>query len=451
MSDVATSVALDKRAGNTARWALAFVIGGLLLNLGFNLLVASYGLGAPHDSQLFGHPFNSFLYDANDRFGDTLKMALTYPGPEVHPADPRWGLNGRLAAFEHHVGLLRGTQINHFHMLPLSTLIGLGLRAAMSAMDPGWLLVIVLGGMAATLAAVVGTAAPKGESRLLLIILALICYPALFAFDRGHLFSLICASAVMAATFRCLRDRRVDWVTILLFAIALNIRPNAGLLPLGLFLCRKGVRFHDLIKIGFASLIIFLFGMLIAHQIYPPYSFESLREGLRDYSTIYVSGSGGQNYNSSLFGAIRGLYGYHRFTIVVPLLVQLAVLTGLALACWRQRVPDAVFMFLLLSAYVLGGQVLLDYHLIVFVMPLVLLALNPLEDRTNARIVMIGCCLLLIPKNYISHVTEGRADWTFQVIFNPLIMLLTSMFLLYRLFRFPTSQVALGGRSEVTT
>jgi hypothetical protein len=202
------------QGSGVARVALALVVAATVANLAFNLWLGSQGLGAPFNSSLFGHPFNSFLYEPRDRFADLLKMAMGYPGAPIHAADPRWGLEYRLGLFERQLAAFEGTPMNHFHMLPLATLMGLALRAGLTLVDPGWLVVLVLGTAAVALAAVVARASPAGASRIWFALLALVSYPALFAFDRGHVFALTCGISLIAATVRSVRMGKADWVAI---------------------------------------------------------------------------------------------------------------------------------------------------------------------------------------------------------------------------------------------
>lgn len=424
------------RQGSRVAWiALAIIIAGTIANLAFNLYVASKGYGRPWNSSLFGHPFNTFLFEPRDRFADTLKMAMGYPGPPIHPTDPAWGLGEKLKLFQHNIDKLRGSGIDQFHMLPLSTLIGVGLRQAISVADPALVLLLALTTAAGLLAWAAASAVPKGPARLWFAALALLSYPTIFAIDRGHLFSLICAASLIAATARCLRQRRSDALTILLWAAAVNIRPTVGMIPFALFVCGRGVRFRDMVILGAASLGMFAVLMAAAHAVFPAYGFARLLRGLHDYSTVYVEGGLGQAYNNSLLGALRGLYGYHDWTVVVPPLVALSLAAAACiLARWR-GIPDAVLIYLLLASYVLGEQVLVDYHLTVMLLPLLLLAGREQTDPELGRIVLAGCCLVMIPKSYLFHATDGVPDWSFQVVLNPLILLLVSFLLFYVILR----------------
>jgi hypothetical protein len=426
----------DRPRRSVGFWALVLVIGGLIANLGFNLYLGSRGLGAPFNSTLFGHEFNTFLYEPRDRFADLLKMAMSYPGGAIQPVDPWWGLDARLDLFRRQLVKFEGTPLNHFHMLPLSTLAGLTFRASLSVVHPGLLVVIAIGTAAAALAVVVSQAAPKGLSRLWFGMLALACYPALFAFDRGHMFALTCGICLIAAIARTFRLRHPDWLTMLFFTVAINIRPHAALIPLAFFLFSLRWRFRDLAVLGIGCGGLFLICMAIANAIYPAYDFASFLKGLDDYSKLHFVRDFGQAYNSSLFGALRALFGFSQWTYAIPLYVVL----GLVVATWAMvkrspsPPPPAVLVYLALAGYALGSQVFLDYHLLVFLAPLVLLARDGAGGRAMRRTVMIGCCLVLMPKNFIYHSAGGVADWSWQVVFNPAILLITSAYLLSRGF-----------------
>jgi hypothetical protein len=406
---------------------LRIVAAGLMLNLLFNVMMAARG---------FPYPYNWFLGDPRDWLADFLKMGMSYPGDPVHRSGAPWYLQERLDQYQWQIERLRGTPLNHFHMLPLSTLMGLLIRQALSIADAGWVLVLVLGSVVALLTAVVTRAVPAGRGRIAMGVVTIIAYPVLFAIDRGHLFSLVCGTALVAGTLRSLKLGRADAVSILLFAVALNIRPNAGLIPLALFLFRRGWRFRDMVALGLATVALFLAALGTAHAIYPEYHLASWLKGLSDYSKLYIVRDFGQSFNSSLFGALRALFGFQPWAYTVPLYVALGMFLATCMLAWRNALPDVALIFLTLSAYALGSQVFGDYHLIVFLIPVVMLAAGAKVDSATTRAILVASCLMLIPKNYIFQVDdEGMLEWSWQVVINPLILLRFSVPLLWRGFR----------------
>lgn len=411
-------------AGRILRLSFAVVAFGLAANLLFNLLMSARG---------FGYPYDNFMADPVDRFADFLKVALGYAGPAVHSLDPGWGLDRNMALFHRQVASYAGTPINHYHMLPTSTLIAIGLRQMIAAVDPGWALVITFGTMLAVLAGVAAGTAPLSRDRGWMAATALIAYPTVFAVDRGHLYSLICGTALIAGAWRSLKLGRGDWTSVLLFALALNIRPNAALIPLALFLFRKGWTVADGLKLAVATIAIFAGGMFLAHLLYPAYSLAAFRGGLDDYSKLYLIREFGQAFNSSLFGALRALFGFSAWTFLLPIGIAVGLFVAGCATAWRRPVPDAAMMFVVLSAYALGSQVFGDYHLVPFLLPIALVARGAGGDRVLGWTIFAASCAVLIPKNYIFHLRPDGPDWSWQVVINPVTLLVASVIVLVRL------------------
>ena len=418
--------------------ALGAIASAVAANLLFNLAMAGRG-----------HPYSGFLGPPADRWGDLLKMAMGFPGPQLHPAS--WAeLSDRIALFQRQTDHFEGTPLNHFHMLPLSTLAGLAIRQLLAVADPGWAAVLCLGSVVAILVAVVAREAPA-RSKWAFALLALIAYPTLFAIDRGHLFSLSCGIALLSATLRSLRLGRPDWIAILLFAVALNIRPNAGLIPLSLFLFRRGWTFRDLVMLGFATIAVFATGMMAASAFYPDYNLASLLKGLSDYSKLHVVRDFGQAYNSSLFGAFHALFGYQYWAYALTIWTAAGILAASCLAVWRRDIPDSSAVFLALSCVLFATPVNADYHLIVFLAPLVLLAREAGRLDRSGWAVLVGCCFLLAPKNYLFHEAPGEATWSWQVVANPAVTLAVCLFLLWNAIRAVPSEETAANEAFTAT
>src|SRR5438270_4647864 len=221
------------RAAVVARTMFWIVLGFVLANLLFNAVANGFHAG---------YPYSSFLAQPNDRFADFFKLAFSYPGAPIHPAASFWRVNDLLMHHMAEVKLYEGTNVNHFHEPPVATLLALGARRLMSLVDPMLLFLGLLAAAFAVLFATVLRVSPAGRPGAAFATATILSYPALLAIDRGHFFSLICASLMVAATFRTLRGKADGW-TILMFAVAVNLRPNMGIVPFGLFLGRQGLSF----------------------------------------------------------------------------------------------------------------------------------------------------------------------------------------------------------------
>lgn len=396
--------------------ALIIVAGLALANLLFNAFATAAGAG---------YPYTSFLFRPNDRFADFFKLAFSYPGPSVHPAASWWGLDDLLAHHMADVKRFEGTDVNHFHVPPVPTLFALGARASLPWIDPVALFLSLLATALGALFTIVLRGSPPGRAGVAFATVALLSYPTLFAIDRGHFFSLICAMLLIAATFRTLRDDRADGWTILMFAIAVNIRPNAGVIPFALFLGRRDFSLKAIVLLGLASLGLFVATLATVHQLYPAYSLDSFLSGLRDYGKAYAGGDIGYPNGSSLYGMLRAPFGYAPWMLAPPFLVGGLLLAAAILESRQGVVRPVECLFLTLSAYALGSHIFADYHLLAFMIPLVLVAREGVPLDRSGWAIALASALVLGPKNFIFEIHDNIA-WSWQVIANPLILLVAS-------------------------
>ena len=422
------------RASLVARATLWIVLGLVLANLLFNAIAASSGAG---------YPYTSFLSLPGDRFADFFKLAFSYPGPPIHPAAGTWGINDLLAHHVAEVKLYEGTNVNHFHEPPLPTLFAVSARGLMSVADPMLLFVGLLVAAFVALFATVLRFSPEGRPGAAFATAAILSYPALLAIDRGHFFSLIGVSLIIAATFRTLRGRADGW-TILMFAIAVNLRPNMGIVPLVLFLGKQGLSFRNMVALGAAVVALFAGTMAVVHQVYPEYSYASFLKGLGQYGMAYAGGDNGYANGSSLYGMIRAPLGYAWWMPFIPFIVAAVLVAPVILESREGRLRQSEVIFLTLSAYVFGSHVFADYHLLAFIIPLVLVAREDGRMDASAWTIVLASSLMLAPKNFIFEF-HGNTAWSWQVVANPLTLIAASAIMLWASWR----RNALKGRSAI--
>ncbi len=430
----------DDTGWSVARTALFIVVGAVMANLLFNVLATMLGAG---------FPYSTFVFTPDDRYGDFFKLTFSYPGAPVHPSPAHWGMGDLFAAFEAQKVAAAGTPHNHFHLPPLATLLALLWRLVMQWVDP---VLLFLGLLSAGLAALFYTVvhlAPSGRSAPAFGTIAILCYPALLLVDRGHFFSLITGTLLIAATLRVLRDDKADFWSILMFAIALNFRPNAGIIPLALFLCRRALGVRDMLVLCATVFGLFGASLVAAHQLYPAYDLAAFRAGLRDYAGLYIVNDFGQAYGSSLFGGLRAVFGYGPLTYSLPIFVAAALFAATIIGSWRGllRVPEV--LYLVLATYALGSQAFADYHLLVFIIPLMLVARERANGDWSDWAILIACSFVLAPKNYIFHPSTGTIPWSWQIVANPIILLAASIFVLARAWRRQSSTADKADRREL--
>jgi hypothetical protein len=414
----------NDRASVVANLALWIVLGLVLANLLFNV-------GASADGA--SYPYTSFLALPGDRFADFFKLAFSYPGAPIHPAAGFWHVNDLLAHHMAEVKLYEGTNVNHFHEPPVPTLFAVTARWLMTLIDPVVLFLTLLIAAFAALFATVLRVAPAGRTGTAFATVIVLSYPALLAIDRGHFFSLICASLMIAATFRTLRGKADGW-TILMFAIAVNLRPNMGIVPFVLLLGMQGLSFRNAIWLGLSIVAVFVGTMAVVHQVYPAYSYDSFLKGVGQYGMAYAGGENGYANGSSLYGMIRAPLGYAWWMPFVPFIVMAGLLAPTILEARQGRLRKSECLFLTLCAYVFGSHVFADYHLLGFIIPLILITGEDGPMDASAWTIVLASSLMLAPKNYVFGFHGGTA-WSWQVIANPAILLSASVVVLWMALR----------------
>lgn len=410
-----------------ATLALALVALALLANIAFNVIMAAQGKA---------YPYTYFMFMPEDRWADFFKLIFTYPGDPVHPPYAHWSVQAHIddmAAFAYEY---RGSYLNPDHLPPLSTLIALVGRKAFTLADP---FVLFLGFFAIGVPAL-GWCVFRFMSdiggRWRWTAFALLSYPLLFTLDRGHMFALICALTLLVAAWRAVRCERIDGWSLLLFAIAINLRPNVAAVPVLLVLCQRSGRFRDLPLLGIASVAVLVVAMAAAHALYPYYGWATWLRGLQQYKDAYVVVPINHAFTSSLPTALEFTFGYSPW---IPLgCFALGAAIGLAtLAAHRWAAigtPQILFVGLALMSIMTPAFT--DYHLLPFVLPPLLIAAGGgIADRRDL-VVFLASIAVLIPKNYaygVEYAYTLDSDtyyWSYQIFMNPAILLAAVLFVL---------------------
>lgn len=209
-----------------------------------------------------------------------------------------------------------------------------------------------------------------------------------------------------------------------LLALACCIRPNAVVFVLPLLALSRSDRLRALVCFGATGAGISIVALWAAHALYPDYTWRSFHAALSVYYDVYVTRGAGVAYGSSAYGLFRQLAGYRPGLDKLALLpAALIVLVTIMLARHRPLRASSL-LFLTGAAYTLGSTIFGDYHLLPFLLPLMMLAREDegggLDER--ARAIMICSCLMLAPKNLAF---PDEAPW--QIVANPLILIAGSL------------------------
>jgi phosphoglycerol transferase MdoB-like AlkP superfamily enzyme len=122
---------------------------------------------------------------------------------------------------------------------------------------------------------------------------------------------------------------------------------------------------------------------------------------------------------------VYGDYHQHLFEVF---LVLLAILV--AAVCWSLWLtPNRILImpFYLTALYCLITPIFADYHLLVFIAPILLVLLNFQKWAGNYHLIsaiVLGSILMLSPKNY--YFVSGTS---IQLLLNPLILFILTLYL----------------------
>ncbi len=407
--------------------ALGFVLCAICANALFYLVRYELGYG-----------FGTFLGGPNDRFADLIKVALSFKSITAAIADTQafqyWpSLFKDYLLHNPHGGIesLSANKLSHFQYPPLSALIfticAIVIREALSPTAALWIwFILYLFGVIWLIKAAFPDPGPYKRPAIALAALCLISFPALFMLGRGNFHAGFVSILASIAVVSCYRRRQVSVACIFALAVAINVRPTAALFALAIPLV-LGFRqaMAPLLKLSVLAGILFLASLAAEHYIYPAYTIPSFLKGLEIYRALYVEGPAGDGGNSSLWALIKNgarmadLFVFHeelwRIFLAGSALVVLLAARAVSGAGNGPAGP-----FVLAAAYVLLQPVCADYHLLVFVAPLVLLPDNAqgMPRDVKRRVILIASLLMLCPKNYFFI-----AGLSLQTLLNPTILL----------------------------
>ncbi len=408
-----------------AKVALCIIAGGTLANAMFNAVMNALG---------HGYPYTTFLFIPGDRWSDFFKLAFAYPIGSVHPNTILF-MADHIDTMKAIANELRGTAINPDHMLPLATLLALLVRLGMTVASPIAIFAACLGVAAAIYVTMIKAMVVDPAQRSAWRAAGLLSYPALFMADRGHMFAFLCAVTLMPACWRMVRDRKLDMVSIALLATAANLRPNVLIVPAILFLALGLGRWRDCVRLGAVGLCLLLSTFVLANAVYPHYNLGSWMAGMEDYRRLYVEHPLSPGFTSSLPSALNLLFGYQPVFGRISLAFAASIAVVACNLARQGMLNDAGVLFVALAVMLIGLPAMGDYHLLPFLLPPMILASNGQPLSRGDLIVFAASTFLLIPKNYLYGSDLGSDVWSWQVVANPLVASLASMYVLIRASR----------------
>ena len=154
----------------------------------------------------------------------------------------------------------------------------------------------------------------------------------------------------------------------------------------------------------------------------------------KTYYNRYILGDDGLRFGSSLWGPVKILirnlfdnYNYNIWLLVTFTFCSL-IFSLFTLLFFCKKISSSIFLFVLVSYYVLVSPVTADYHLIVFFGPLLLL----LRDYGNSNnknlyiILIISIAIFVSPLHfYLIHPSIPEKS-----LLNPLFILISNIYIL---------------------
>ncbi len=407
-------------------------------------------------SEEFGFGYHSFLLGPGpgDRFADLVKPALSFKtftsGLENQPSFASWPALYKYYYFNNpyagREGFASGME-THFHYPPLWELLALMCSLIIvRAGSPQFALLLFFTAYLSGVYLLAYHSVRKEEKTKTEFAIWFVCllgYPSLVIFARGNFYAGFTSLLIVHFMISLFGYRNAGIAAPLALAVAVNMRPNSLVFVLA-FPVALGIRrsIKPCVRFFAMALGLACASYISAHWLYPDYTISTFQQGLRRYNQIYMMGAPAGQANSSLFGLVRnlnaaGLWMSNRPTVThVPDMSRtltvfgvLAIIIVLVAFCglWRSSVRGLIAPFVLTSLYCLLTPVFADYHLLVFLAPLLLLCFHVKNWAGHYRAVStiaLASVLILSPKNYIF--IHGCS---LQTILNPLILCLSLLYL----------------------
>ena len=391
-----------------------------LLVVGLALVLLFTALNAIYSAIFYAFNIGSgtFLF-AGDLFADFFKFIFSYPYAENYIKEsylnfPRllkeYAINNPyqgVAAFENW-----GRAVSHLHVTPLTTLISLLTINSFNLF--GYLstsICVVVLIFASIFFSVKNFASTRIEFYLLFF-LFVFSYPFLFLAQRGNFFSFV-ATISLIFSYIFIKKSKICTAAFLV-ALAINIRPNLIIFaPFVFWISSRHVKFIIFLLLYLGSL--FFLSLFICSELYPDYNFPNFAKALILYKELYVIGNWGDAFNTSVYGLLKVVALALNVIIKIDtrrVFEVLILFTGLMTIVfflqvnymyYKKKFDEVELCYLLAAISMLGTTVIADYHLLIFILPLMVIVRNYSIDllfkKSNA-VIFFTTCFILSPFNY---------------------------------------------------
>ncbi|WP_198519208.1 glycosyltransferase 87 family protein [Novosphingobium kunmingense] len=419
-----------------ARLVGLVLLGSTAANLCYNAIMAALG---------YGWPYNFMLFDPIDRFADFFKLAFSYGSTDIHATFVTGQQAEQLAVYMHKSQHNLGTIVNPDHMLPVATAMAIIVRKLMGLVDPFIVFSVCTAVALLSLVATFQSYVTNDKERMYWLLGAIASYPLMFAIDRGHLIALVCAIALIAGARHLFDARRLTWPAAAALSFAVCIRPNLLSIPVLLITLLSPTKIRDLVIFFATCLLLFILSMTISHALFPHYSFETWLMGLADYHRRYVALPINLGYVSSLTSVFMIHSGYN--PLVERACFALGALIGILAmhACFKNKMPSSHAAFIAIGLTFIATPALNDYHLLPFFIPLLFLSREGGPENHVDWIIVFSSLFALSPKNYFFGNDNSADAWSWQVICNPIVISIATIWVLMHHLRTPRTDRSIVG------
>lgn len=277
---------------------------------------------------------------------------------------------------------------------------------------------------------------------LIIFISSIFSYVILFMINRGHIYSAFLSLVLIQIIINCyLKKNFIQNFFFVLFAVSGKI----AALCFALYIFNYKISFKKKlltfsILLCSSPIFFLLFNEFNYFFLDNAWSFFNNFENTlkmhtqKNYYNIYIIGDGGLSFGSSLWGPVKILirnlfnnYNYNTWLLITFFICSL-IFFLFTLFFFLKKIASPLFLYALVSYYILASPVSADYHLIVFFGPLLLL----LKDYDNSNnkflysILILAIAIIVSPQHfYLFNDTKPE-----KTILNPLIIIITNIYIL---------------------
>ena len=277
----------------------------------------------------------------------------------------------------------------------------------------------------------------------IIFITSIFSYAFLFMWNRGNIFAGFTCLVLIQILINCYSKKKFIQ-NFFLVMLAFSAKPTALCFALYIFnynisFSKKFIYFFLLLILcPFFFILVNEFNYIFLGNIWSFYKnfIGTFRMHSQDlYYNIYIIGDGGLAYGSSLWGAVKVfLRSFHNINLHIWVKITFIfcslVFLPLVLLFLQKKLSAPVFLYSLVSYYILASPVSADYHLMLFFGPLLLLLKDyeNSDDKDLYIILILTVAFIVSPQHFfltIENVPE-------KTILNPLLILSTNIYILFK-------------------